>query len=95
MLIWGTESIKFNGKPLDKKDFARSITDKFTFITDLLNPETGLPWDENDQLTSTLSRREVSDWQKIITSVTTFLTAWYHICNAYRPLSPNALGGAG
>ena len=85
MLIWGTESIKFNGKPLDKKDFARSITDKFTFITDLLNPETGLPWVENDQLISTLSRREVSDWQKIMASVTTFLTAydltWYHICS--------------
>ena len=94
MLIWGTESIQFNGKPLNKKDFARPSTEKFTCIGDLLNPATGLPWQESDPFVAELSEREANDWQKIMKAVTDFLTrnhlSWYHII-AQVPL-PKHLG---
>ena len=90
MLIWGTESIQSNGKPLDKRDFQRSTTEKFNFIGDLLNPESGLPWVGADQYIYSLSRRELSDWQTLMTSITSFLRnqnmTWNHICSqATRP----------
>ena len=81
--IWGSETIQSSGKPLDRRVFTYNITEKFNKVADFLNPESGLPWKEGDHFISTLSRRELSDWNTLMESVTDFLTSnnmtWYHI----------------
>merc|ERR1711989_62856 len=52
------------------------------------------PWKENDQFISTVSRRELSDWNTIMEAVTEFLTSnnmtWYHIST--QDTQPQHLG---
>ena len=94
MNVWGSESIQFRGKPLDKRDFTITTTQKFSKVADLLNPETGLPWKETDHFITTLSRRELSDWHTVMEATTTFLTenhmTWYHIST--QVIQPQHLG---
>ena len=94
MNVWGSESIQFRGKPLDKRDFTITTTQKFSKVADLLNPETGLPWKETDHFITTLSRRELSDWHIVMEATTRFLTennmTWYHIST--KVTQPQHLG---
>ena len=82
-LIWGSESIQFGGKPLDRRNFSRTITERFIKVSDFLDASSGLPMQENHPTFRDLSERDLSDWKSIMESVTEFLTAnnmtWHHI----------------
>ena len=73
-LIKGSKSIESRGKPHIKRDFSRTITDKFSKISDLLDITTGLLMQENYHTFRNFSPRDLTDWNTIMEFVTEFLT---------------------